>query len=84
MNTNKVDIINIVLMLISVAFALFVPFEAFLISYAVLGPLHYATEISWLKKKEYFVVGKKDWIALTAICVIIATAILAIELWPRF
>jgi hypothetical protein len=30
------------------------PFELFLFSYAVLGPLHYLTEISWLHEHNYF------------------------------
>ena len=30
------------------------PFELFLFSYAVLGPLHYLTEISWLHDRRYF------------------------------
>ncbi|MEA2718904.1 MAG: hypothetical protein QOJ39_768 [Candidatus Eremiobacteraeota bacterium] len=31
-----------------------IPFELFLFSYAVLGPLHYLTEISWLHDRGYF------------------------------
>ncbi len=84
MSAQKIDIANIVLMLFSVALALLLPFETFLISYAVLGPLHYVTEISWLKKKEYFIAQKKDWISFIVICVVITTALLAIELWPYF
>lgn len=49
-----------------VAFKL--PFELFLFSYAVLGPLHYLTEIAWLKKQNFFTQGKRDWIVLTVIC----------------
>ncbi len=80
MTIEKVDSINIALMFISVALALILPFELFLISYAVLGPLHYATEISWLQKKQYFINGSKDWIALIAICVVTAALFLAVEL----
>lgn len=67
-------------MILSVALALLLPFELFLISYAVLGPLHYATEISWLHKKEYFIAGKKDWIFLIVICSAAALGFLLIEL----
>ena len=34
--------------------AVILPFELFLFSYAVLGPMHYLTEINWLKSKTYF------------------------------
>lgn len=70
MDTQKIDILNIFLILISLVLAYFLPFELFLFSYAVLGPLHYATEISWLDKKNYFINTKK-WILLFLIfCVI--------------
>src|SRR2546430_5445042 len=35
------------------------PFELFLFSYAVLGPLHYLTEISWLHDRKYFVQARR-------------------------
>ncbi|HEY0029327.1 MAG TPA: hypothetical protein VGC65_01115 [Bacteroidia bacterium] len=58
-----INIINIGLMLISLVASFILPFEVFLFSYAVLGPLHYLTEISWLEKKNYFVKAKKDiWV----------------------
>jgi hypothetical protein len=60
-------------MIASVILAINLPFELFLISYAVLGPLHYTTEISWLQKKEYFV-GTKNKIILLPICVIVTLA----------
>ena len=41
-------------MLVSCLAAYAVPFELFLFSYAVLGPLHYLTEISWLHDRDYF------------------------------
>ena len=52
------------------------PFELFLFSYAVLGPLHYLTEISWLHDRKYFTEGgaagkrkraHQGWLALVAI-----------------
>ncbi len=49
-------------MLGSCALAFVVPFELFLFSYAVLGPLHYLTEITWLHKRDYFTNGKYDFI----------------------
>lgn len=51
-------------MLISLVAAFLLPFEVFLISYAILGPLHYLTEISWLHDRQYFSPKKFDWIPL--------------------
>ncbi|MBA3705134.1 MAG: hypothetical protein H0W84_04345 [Bacteroidetes bacterium] len=77
-NSSKVspagiNYLNMGLMLISVVAAYILPFEVFLFSYAVLGPLHYLTEISWLEKKNYFVKSKKD-IWLFVILVILITS----------
>lgn len=63
-NTDKLNYINIGLMLISCLVAFFVPFELFLFSYAVLGPAHYLTEISWLHERNYFSKGKYDYVFL--------------------
>jgi hypothetical protein len=61
--SNGINYINIGLMLISLVASYILPFEVFLFSYAVLGPLHYLTEISWLEKKNYFIKAKSDiWI----------------------
>jgi hypothetical protein len=50
-----VDTINVILLGAVAIFSWFWPFEVFLFSYAVLGPLHYLTEILWLHKKNYFI-----------------------------
>src|ERR1700682_2159045 len=42
-------------MAVSCVCAFAIPFELFLFSYAVLGPLPYLTEISWLHDRSYFV-----------------------------
>lgn len=61
----KIDLLNIVLIFLSLFISLIVPFELFLFSYAVLGPLHYITEINWLHQKDYFVKDKRYiWILL--------------------
>jgi hypothetical protein len=57
---SGINYLNIALMLLSVVAAYIIPFELFLFSYAVLGPLHYLTEISWLEKKNFFVKSKTD------------------------
>lgn len=62
MNSKQIDIVNIGLILASLWIAFILPFELFLFSYAVLGPLHYLTEINWLKEKNYFIKSQKIWI----------------------
>lgn len=59
-STRQIDGLNIGLMIISLALAYILPFELFLFSYAILGPLHYLTEISWLHQKKYFVTKHKE------------------------
>ena len=54
METRQIDLLNLGLILLSLFAAFTLPFEVFLFSYAVLGPLHYITEISWLDERKYF------------------------------
>ncbi|MCW3072080.1 MAG: hypothetical protein JWO44_1970 [Bacteroidetes bacterium] len=68
---NGINYLNIGLMFLSLVAAYILPFEVFLFSYAVLGPLHYLTEISWLEKKSYFVKSKKDiWLFVVLVILI--------------
>ncbi len=71
LNNNQLNYLNIGLMLVSAFLALLLPFELFLFSYAILGPLHYLTEIGWLHQKNYFTKGKYDFLALVFLCVLI-------------
>jgi len=64
LNADRINYLNIGLMAVSCAVAFFVPFELFLFSYAILGPAHYLTEISWLHERKYFSKGKYDYIFL--------------------
>lgn len=64
-NTDKINYVNIGLMLLALGVAFYIPFELFLFSYAVLGPGHYLTEISWLQKRGFFSKGKYDYVFLT-------------------
>lgn len=59
-SVHRVDTINIGLLFISFFAAIVLPFELFLFSYAVLGPLHYLTEMSWLHDKQYYSTGRYD------------------------
>jgi hypothetical protein len=64
------------------------PFELFLLAYAVLGPMHYLTEISWLHDRKYFARGKPNkrpkiptrWLALVALTmVVMVVSFVAVE-----
>ncbi|MDF2432315.1 MAG: hypothetical protein JWP44_1946 [Mucilaginibacter sp.] len=57
-------------MLLALCLAFIVPFELFLLSYAILGPAHYLTEISWLKGKQFFTLKRYDSLLIAAVFVI--------------
>jgi hypothetical protein len=67
----NIDKLNIGLILLSFVLAILLPFELFLFSYAVLGPLHYLTEINWLQKQNYFTSSKLVVGTLIGICLLI-------------
>lgn len=73
------DILNVLLIVISLFLAFRLPFELFLFSYAVLGPLHYLTEINWLRQKDFFVKQTK-WIGLFVALVAIITVPFVLQL----
>ncbi|MFM7015131.1 MAG: hypothetical protein ACKOX3_02280 [Bacteroidota bacterium] len=61
MESKNIDRLNLFLIIFSLIIAYKIPFELFLFSYAFLGPLHYLTEINWLKERNYFI-KTKEWI----------------------
>jgi len=69
-SSNQINYLNIGLLILSMLLAFKVPVELFLFAYAVLGPLHYLTEIAWLKERNFFMTGKRDWWFIFAICVV--------------
>ncbi|MFM7021647.1 MAG: hypothetical protein ACKOXB_01610 [Flavobacteriales bacterium] len=73
MKSTQIDWLNIGLMLLSLILALKIPFELFLFSYAVLGPLHYLTEINWLKEKNYFAKNNTVFWVMLVLAVLVAT-----------
>lgn len=76
-----VDHLNIVLMLASFGLALLLPFQLFLFSYAVLGPLHYITEISWLRERDFFLRRRRQAWWLVAICFILSSQAIALSFY---
>ncbi|MGD1844734.1 MAG: hypothetical protein ACFB10_05000 [Salibacteraceae bacterium] len=57
-------------MLFSLGLAFVLPFEGFILAYSVLGPLHYLTEINWLRKRNFFTLSPRDfwWLLLPCTC----------------
>jgi hypothetical protein len=61
--------VNSGLMVAACGVAYLAPFHLFLFAYAVLGPLHYITEISWLHDRSYFAKrhsARRWWLILVA------------------
>jgi hypothetical protein len=61
---DSINYLNIGLMIVSMVLAAYLPFEMFIAAYAILGPLHYLTEISWLHDRDYFSSGRYYWLIL--------------------
>jgi hypothetical protein len=72
MMKRATDAIHLGLMLAALGITYLVPFELLLLSYVVLGPAHYFTEISWLHDRKYFLPHRSVPIALAGIAVIAA------------
>src|SRR5471030_2219723 len=67
---NRVNYYNIMAMLLAAGLAVVIPFELVLLSYAILGPAHYLTEISWLKGRQFFTVKKYDYLIIVAVIIL--------------
>src|SRR5258708_1118063 len=63
------DVLHLGLMIVALAAAYLVPFELLLLSYVVLGPAHYFTEISWLHDRKFFLPHRAVALALIAVAV---------------
>src|SRR6476646_132806 len=66
------DAVHLGLMCAALGITYLVPFELLLLSYVVLGPAHYFTEISWLHDRKYFLPHRSIPIALAGLAVIAA------------
>jgi hypothetical protein len=75
LTTDQVNYLNIGLMLVAAGLAFWHPFQVFLFVYAVLGPAHYLTEISWLHDRAYFTKGKYDHVFLIGISVLVTLCV---------
>lgn len=74
MKAQQIDILNIGLIILSGVLAYLFPLQLFVVSFAILGPLHYLTEINWLDKKQYFTSNTKRiwlWIGVVSSVIIV-------------
>ncbi|MDB5148697.1 MAG: hypothetical protein JWQ57_2717 [Mucilaginibacter sp.] len=67
---TRINYYNILAMLLSAGLALFIPFELVLLSYAILGPLHYLTEISWLNTRQFFTLKQYDYLLIAGVVIV--------------
>ena len=51
---------HLAIMLVALGVSYLLPFDLVLLSYAILGPMHYLTEISWLHERSYFM-PNREW-----------------------
>ncbi|HEX6100266.1 MAG TPA: hypothetical protein VF432_28385 [Thermoanaerobaculia bacterium] len=66
-NSHAVERVNCALMVAACAAAFVAPFHLFLAAYAILGPLHYLTQISWMHDRQYFAprpAARRWWLVL--------------------
>ena len=68
---DRINYYNILAMIASACLAILIPFELVLLSYAILGPAHYLTEISWLKDRQFFTIKKYDYLIIAVIIVVV-------------
>jgi hypothetical protein len=61
-----VERLDVALMIAACAAAWAAPFQVFLAAYVVLGPLHYLTELAWLRDRGWFTPVRADAAALAA------------------
>src|SRR5579871_1845880 len=72
-NKDDVNWLNIGLMIAAAGAAIAAPFQVFLCAWAILGPIHYLTEISWLHDRNYFAkqnLARRWWLGLVAFAVL--------------
>ena len=79
---RTIDAVHLGLLLAALAITYVVPFELLLLSYVILGPAHYFTEISWLHDRSYFLPHRG--IAVALVMVAIGAALIDNASWFGF
>ncbi len=82
-NPQQIDLLNIGAILVSAVLAYLMPFQLFLFSYAILGPLHYLTEIGWLDQKGYYIQQKSNYRFFVVLAVVYSLSVV-VGFLPRF
>src|SRR5665647_2681294 len=77
--TGRTDAAHMTLMLAALGLAYLMPFELVLLSYVILGPAHYLTEISWLHDRSYFLPHRG--VALALIVTALAVSFVENAFW---
>ena len=67
---RRTDAVHLGLMLLVLGLTYVVPFELLLLSYVILGPAHYTTEISWLHDRKYFLPHRGVALALSLVAIV--------------
>jgi hypothetical protein len=82
------DATHLGLMLVALGLTYLVPFELLLLSYVILGPAHYATEISWLHDRKYFMPQRGIAVALAVLALVAAlienASLFGFVMWAAF
>jgi hypothetical protein len=82
------DTVHLGLMLLALGIAYVVPFELLLLSYVILGPAHYTTEISWLHDRKYFLPHRGVAVVLAVVAAAAAmidnASSVGLVLWSAF
>src|ERR1700684_1126818 len=85
---RTIDAVHLGLMLAALAITYAVPFELLLLSYVILGPAHYFTEISWLHDRKYFLPQRNVAFGLAGVAVVAAlidnAAWFGFSIWMAF
>jgi hypothetical protein len=83
---DPINYLNIGLMMLSCVAAYALPFELFLFSYAILGPLHYLTQIFWLHDRGYFTRDERSrrrWLILVGAAMVMVISGIAASFTGR-
>lgn len=67
------DQVNLMLIIFSALFAVFFPFQTFVLAFLVIGPIHYLTETQWLGQKNFFLTNRRWGLALPLFAILVLT-----------
>lgn len=88
MRAVPAHLIHLGLLGLALGVSYWIPFDLVLLSYAVLGPLHYLTEIAWLHERAYFLPNRAVAGAMLALGLVVTLGAsaqwLGLTLWLMF